>query len=315
MRPRGIPDPSPRLRRCAGTPAGGSARRGATSARALGAGSGAAAGPSPAPSFAATLPAPYAPAPFAPAPYAGGLSAGRALRGRALRGSLSALRLGPSPCPPPPPRPPLRWKRSRPGLRPRRGRFCALRPPFGGSPCWRQSCWRVRLWLGPRRGPRPFAAPRRPCAPRKFALPGAFVGAVAAPAALRGRRAPAGRLGAGAPCPRGRHRRARGYRRGAPCRPYARKAPATRGERSRLSPPFLCALRARLRGGRASRALAPSALGRAAPPPSRGPPFPPRAARPSVACAGCGRSQRTPQPPAPRRGGLLMNGLAPMPAG
>ena len=107
--------------------------------------------------------------------------------------------------------------------------------------------------------PRPFAAARRPCAPRKICL-----------ACLRSclrwppprpsvcRRAPAGRLGAGAPCPRGRHRRARGYRRGAPCRPYARKAPATRGERSRLSPLFLCALRARLRVGRVSRALAPT---------------------------------------------------------
>ena len=173
MRPRGETDRTPCRAFADARARPRAARRGcgATSARALGAGSGAAAGPSPAPSFAATLPAPYAPAPFAPAPYAGGLSAGRALRGRALRGSLSALRLGSSPCPPPPPRPPLRWKRSRPGLRPRRGRFCALRPPFGGSPCWRQSCWRVRLWLGPRRGPRPFAAPRRPCAPRKFALP------------------------------------------------------------------------------------------------------------------------------------------------
>lgn len=248
----------------------------------------------------------------------GGLSAGRALRGRSLRGSLPALRLGSSPSPPPPPRPPLRWKRSRPGLRPRRGRVCALRPPFGGSPCWRQSCWRVRLWLGPRRGPRPFAAPRRPCAPRKICL-----------ACLRSclrlppprpsvfRRAPAGRLGAGAPCPRGRHRRARGYRRGAPCRPYARKAPATRGERSRPAAAFFV----RPTGAPAGRSGLPRARALCARsggyrrPRGALPSRPARRALRLPGCAGCGRSQRAPQPPAPRRGGLLMNGLTPLPAG
>ena len=149
----------------------------------------------------------------------------------------------------------------------------------GGNPAGAFACGSVGGGV-----PRPFAAARRPCAPRKICL-ACLRACLRLPPPRRSvfRRAPAGRLGAGAPCPRGRHRRARGYRRGAPCRPYARKAPATRGERSRLSPPFLCALRARLRGGRASRALAPSALGRAAPPPSRGPPFPPHAARPSVA--------------------------------
>lgn len=189
----------------------------------------------------------------------------------------------------------------------------------GGNPAGAFACGLVRGGA-----PAPLPRPGAPALREKFALPGAFVGAVAAPAALRGRRAPAGRLGAGAPCPRGRHRRARGYRRGAPCRPYARKAPATRGERSRLSPPFLCALRARLRGGRASRALAPSALGRAATAALAGPSLPaPRGAPFGClgvgflldTCAGCGRSQRAPQPPAPRRGGLNLNGLAPLPAG
>lgn len=214
----------------------------------------------------------------------GGLSAGRALRGRSLRGSLPALRLGSSPSPPPPPRPPLRWKRSRPGLRPRRGRVCALRPPFGGSPCWRQSCWRVRLWLGPRRGPRPFAAPRRPCAPRKFALPACVPACGCRPR--------------GPPCsvgpPLGGSALAR---RALAVGIVARAAtaagllaalmlgrPPLRGESGRGYRRLFCAPSGRACGsvGPPARSRPLRSVGRL-PPPSRGPPFPPRVARPSVA--------------------------------
>lgn len=109
-----------------------------------------------------------------------------------------------------------------------RGRiFCALRPRYA-----RVASLPRGLWLAPRRGPRPFAAPHRPYAPRTFVFPLAGPLALRVPSAFRSRLAVASAsarcaLPAAVPVALARPRP-----RGSPC-PPSRKTPADRGESGR----------------------------------------------------------------------------------
>ena len=109
-----------------------------------------------------------------------------------------------------------------------RGRIvCALRPR-----CARVALLPRGLVLAPRRGPRPFAAPRRPYAPRKFVFPLAGPLAKRAPSAFRSRLAVAVAGARGALPAAVLVALARPRPRGSPC-PPTRKAPANRGESGR----------------------------------------------------------------------------------
>ena len=123
--------------------------------------------------------------------------------------------------------------------------FCALRPRFA-----RVALLPRGLWLAPRRGPRPFAAPRRPYAPRTFLFPLAYPLPQRVPSAFRGRLAVESAGARGAPPAAVPVSLARPRPRGSPC-PPTRKAPANRGESGRgYAAVFVRAsARARLRVG------------------------------------------------------------------
>lgn len=105
--------------------------------------------------------------------------------------------------------------------------FCALRPRFA-----RVASLPRGLWLAPLWGPRPFFAPLRPYAPRKFVFPLAGPLAKRAPSAFRSRLAVAVAGARGAPPAVVPVALARPRPRGSPC-PPTRKAPANRGESGR----------------------------------------------------------------------------------
>lgn len=112
--------------------------------------------------------------------------------------------------------------------------FCALRPRFA-----RVASLPRGLWLAPRRGPRPFAAPRRPYAPRTFVFP------LAGPLELAPRRPsvavwPSRSRARGARLPLPSPPPSRGHGRGGRRARLRGKPPLIAGRAVAATPPFLC---------------------------------------------------------------------------